>query len=132
MTIQHVFTNAIPDGTNTQIVRPSDWNSAHVLASTIAGNTAGQSTVSGTNIVLAGGANITLSANGSTVSIVGGVGGGLATHDSQYHSGNIIPAAVQDFGHFAYSLGTAAVPAASADRLVFHGSSSAAIPDSAW
>lgn len=218
MTIRHIFTNNVADAAGvltvwngattatvnaTDIVRPSDWNSAHVLASTMLGNTAGQSTVSGTNIVLAGGANITLSANGSTVSIIGGAGaagntgylsagttnaslgtvslansngvtfgvdgqtvtatvrtnyaasdhshgnptlaltnlsgttasnsagltlslsaaagGGLATHDSQYHSGNIIPAAVQDFGHFAYSLGTAAVPAASADRLVFHG-----------
>lgn len=90
MTIRHVFSNLVADATGTltvwngattatvaatDIVRPSDWNSAHELASTISGNTAGQSTVSGTNIVLAGGANITLSANGSTVSIVGGAGG---------------------------------------------------------
>lgn len=30
-TVKHVFSNAIADGTNTQIVRPSDWNSAHAL-----------------------------------------------------------------------------------------------------
>lgn len=75
MAINHVFSNGIADGTNTQIVRPSDWNSVHNLYSTIVGNTAGQSTVSGTNIVLAAGNNVTLSANGSTISIVGAAGG---------------------------------------------------------
>ena len=49
------------------------------------------------------------------------VGPPMTTHDSAHHSGNIIPAAVQDFGPFAFSLGTAAQPAASADRLVFYG-----------
>jgi hypothetical protein len=28
----HVFSNAIADGTNTQIVRPSDWNSGHAVS----------------------------------------------------------------------------------------------------
>ena len=55
----------------TDLNRPSDWNSVHNQYLTIAGNTAGQSTVSGTNIVWAGGNNMTLSANGSTVSVVG-------------------------------------------------------------
>lgn len=55
----------------TDLNRPSDWNSAHNQFLTIAGNTAGQSTVSGTNIVFAGGNNLTLSANGQTVSLVG-------------------------------------------------------------
>ena len=30
-TVHHVFTNAIPDGTNTNIVRPADWNSSHAF-----------------------------------------------------------------------------------------------------
>jgi hypothetical protein len=46
----------------TDIVRPSDWNSAHNATLTLTGNTLGVSTVSGTNIVLAGGPGIALSA----------------------------------------------------------------------
>jgi hypothetical protein len=72
--ISHAFSNAIADGTNTQIVRPSDWNSAHNFTQNLAGNTAGVASVAGTDIVWAGGANITLSANGSTISVVGGAG----------------------------------------------------------
>lgn len=53
-----------------------------------------------------------------TVPTTGGITG---SHNSANHSGNIIPAAVQDFGNFAYSLGTAAQPAASAGRLNFYG-----------
>lgn len=71
MVLRHVFSNAIADGTNTQIVRPSDWNSAHNLTQNLGGNTAGVSSVAGTDIVWAGGNNVTLSANGSTVSIHG-------------------------------------------------------------
>jgi len=75
MAVSHVFSNAIADGTNTNIVRPIDWNSAHNQLLTITGNTAGQSTASGTNIVLAGGNNVTLSinqgANVATVSFSG-------------------------------------------------------------
>ena len=37
-TISHVFTNAIADGTNTQIVRPSDWNSSHAFTYAAAGS----------------------------------------------------------------------------------------------
>jgi hypothetical protein len=58
----------------TDLVRPSDFNSAHNVFLTISGNTLGTSTVSGTNIVLAGGNNITLSANtaagAATISII--------------------------------------------------------------
>lgn len=87
MAISHVLSSPIADFTGTvtvfnsagqtttvnatQIVRPSDWNSAHNQFLTISGNTAGTSTLSGTNIVLAGGNNVTLSGSGSTVSIVG-------------------------------------------------------------
>jgi hypothetical protein len=47
----------------TDLVRPSDWVSGHDQFITLAGNTAGVSTLSGTNIVLAGGNNVTLSAD---------------------------------------------------------------------
>jgi hypothetical protein len=45
----------------TDLVRPSDWNSAHQFNQTVVGNTAGQSTVSGTNLVFGGSNGITLS-----------------------------------------------------------------------
>lgn len=48
----------------TDLVRPGDWNSVHMMAGTISGNTAGQSTYSGaTNVVFQGGNNVTLSLN---------------------------------------------------------------------
>lgn len=86
MAVSHIFTSPVADATGTvtiwngattatvaasDIVRPSDWNSVHNQFMTLGGNTAGQSTVSGTNIVFAGGNNVTISANGQTVSFVG-------------------------------------------------------------
>ena len=75
MAISHAYTNRIPDGTNTNIVRPSDWNSAHNQYYTLSGNTLGVSTVSGTNVVLQGGGNVSLSGTGQTVVVYGGGGG---------------------------------------------------------
>ena len=63
MSLYHVYSNTVADGTATSVVRPSDWNSAHSQVMTLAGNTVGASTVSGTNIVFQGGNNVTLSAN---------------------------------------------------------------------
>lgn len=64
----------------TDIVKPSAWNSAHNLVWNLAGNTVGQSSLSGTDIVLAGGNGITLSgiqgANVATISF--SAGGGAA------------------------------------------------------
>ena len=71
MAVSHYKTVTVADGTATSVVRPSDWNSAHIQYMTLGGNTAGASTLSGSNIVLAGGSNVTLSAAGSTVSVVG-------------------------------------------------------------
>src|SRR5512137_2344840 len=71
MSIQHFYTQTVADGTATSVVRPSDWNSAHNMVLNMGGNTAGTSQISGQDIVWAGGNNVTLSANGSTVSIVG-------------------------------------------------------------
>lgn len=77
MQITHAKSLTIADGANTDIVRPSDWNSGHALALTLTGNTAGNSTVSGTNILWEGGPGVTLSGTGSTVVIsAGGAGGG--------------------------------------------------------
>ena len=45
----------------TDLVRPSDWNSAHNFYQTISGNTVGQSTGSGTNLVYGGTNGLSLS-----------------------------------------------------------------------
>ena len=98
MSISHFKSNIIPDvvGTvivlnsngatttvnATQLVRPSDWNSVHVQNWAFGGNTAGVSSGSGSDLIFAGGDNITLSAVGSTVSIIG-VGTASAMNTSQ-------------------------------------------------
>ena len=71
MPIQHAFTQTIVDGTNTALVRPSDWNSSHIQNWSLSGNTSGVSNVSGTDIILQGGSNITLSGNSNTIIILG-------------------------------------------------------------
>lgn len=87
MAVSHAFSNAAADFTGTitgfnsqgstatlaatNLVRPSDWNSAHNQYFTLTGNTNNASTVSGTNIVLSGGNNITLVGNGATIGISG-------------------------------------------------------------
>lgn len=70
MAIRHVYSQTVADGTATSVVRPSDWNSAHNQTLFLAGNTAGASSISGSDIYWAGGSNVTLSANGSTVSVI--------------------------------------------------------------
>ena len=82
MAISHAFTNPVPDGTITSIVRPSDWNSAHNQYYTLLGNTLGNSTVSGTNIVFQGAGNVSLSGTGHTI-VVYGTGGGGGTQSVQ-------------------------------------------------
>jgi hypothetical protein len=90
--ISHIKSNIIPDFTGTvtvfdqstgtltkaasDLVRPSDWNSVHNEYMTISGNTAGASTLSGSNLVFQGGNNVTLSANGQTLIFSAGAGGG--------------------------------------------------------
>ena len=89
MSILHVKTNNVADATGvvtvfdaagstttaaaTDLVRPSDWNSAHVVAWNLGGNTAGSQAVSGLDVALHGGNNITLSADtaASRLHIVG-------------------------------------------------------------
>jgi len=77
--IKHVYNQTVADDPATSIVRPSDWNSVHNQTITLGGNFAGGgSTISGTGIVLAGGNNITLSADTLNQSIIfsGAAGGG--------------------------------------------------------
>jgi len=83
MAVSHIFSSPVADFTGTvtvfnsagltetrnatEIVRPSNWNSVHNQFMTLGGNTAGASTLSGTNIPLHGGNNITLSADGASL-----------------------------------------------------------------
>lgn len=83
MAVSHVKSDTIGDFTGTitgfnsqgstttiaasDLVRPSDWNSAHNQFYTLTGNTTGNSTASGTNVILSGGQLISL--GGSTGSI---------------------------------------------------------------
>jgi hypothetical protein len=91
MSLYHVYSQTVADGTATSLVRPSDWNSAHRQQITLSGNTAGNSTLSGTNIVFQGGNNVTLSgvnvANAATI-IVSGVNTVAQTVQTQA-AGNI-------------------------------------------
>jgi hypothetical protein len=74
--IKHVFTHPVADGTNSSIVRPSDWNSIHQYtiqdAVSLGGNTAGILTLISTGVLLLiGGSNVTLSQSNNSVTISG-------------------------------------------------------------
>jgi hypothetical protein len=71
MSIIHAYSQTVADGTATSVVRPSDWNSAHNQVLNIGGNTAGTSQISGSDIIWAGGNNITLSASSNGVTVIG-------------------------------------------------------------
>ena len=103
MAISHVKSNTIADFTGSvtvfdsqgstvtaaasNLVRPTDWNSAHNQFLTIGGNTAGASTASGSNIVMQGGNNITLSLNAQTLIFSGpNLAGYLTTAAQSNHS----------------------------------------------
>ena len=91
MAVSHVYNQTVADGTATSVVRPSDWNSAHNQFLTVSGNTAGSSTMSGTNIVWQGGNNVTLSvstAAGAATVVVSGANTVAQTVQTQA-SGNI-------------------------------------------
>lgn len=60
MAVSHVKSLTIADGTDTNIVRPSDWASAHNQYLTLGGNTLNASTLSGTNIVMAASGGVSL------------------------------------------------------------------------
>jgi len=88
MAVSHVKIDVIPDFTGTvtifnsqgstqtlnatDLVRPSDWNSAHNQYMTISGNTLNASTASGTNIQFQGAGNISLFATSDTLIFSGG------------------------------------------------------------
>lgn len=101
MALYHVKSNPVGNATgtvtiwNTQgsttttpassLVQPQDWNSAHLMGMSLSGNTAGVSSVSGTDIVMVGGNNITLSASqGASIATISFVGPSPQTPQSLY------------------------------------------------
>jgi hypothetical protein len=82
LTVQHVKTLTQPDSTNPDIVRPTDWNSGHIVSFSqdvvLGGNAAGAATLVADKLYLHGGNNVTLSGNGSTVTVIAAAGGGGA------------------------------------------------------
>lgn len=116
--LSHVKSNTIGDFTGTvtvfnsqgstatanatDLVRPGDWNSAHNFYQTISGDTAGQSTASGTNLVIGGtnGVSVSLStaANAATMWVGGNdvqqsffwaIPPGMSTSVSQVGNGTV-------------------------------------------
>lgn len=65
VTVQHVFTSPIADGTNTQLVRPTNWNETHLVQVDGFAGTG----FSGTNI------SGTVNTNGISLSVAAGGGG---------------------------------------------------------
>lgn len=61
--VSHSFSATQAEITGTQWVGPNEWNSLHSLNVTLTGNTAGSSSLSGTNIILGATQNITASAS---------------------------------------------------------------------
>lgn len=70
MQVYHSKTLTVPDGLDTSVVRPSDWNSTHIVDIVLSGHTSGSSIVSGSQIVFNGGQNMTLSADTALSQIV--------------------------------------------------------------
>lgn len=67
----------------TDLVRPSDWNSAHYINYALSGNTAGASTISGMDVTLVGGNNITLSADTALSQLVISAATALTSQSNQ-------------------------------------------------
>ena len=84
MAVSHIKSNTIADWTGTvtvgnstggtatvaasDLVRPSDWNSVHNQFYTLTGNTVGNTTASGTNVIFAGSGAVSL--GGSTGTLI--------------------------------------------------------------
>ncbi len=99
MVILHVKNITYASCTDPNKLGAQDWNSAHQQSITLAGNTLGASTLSGSNIILSGGANISLSADGASIGIVGASGGGglaLSASDALFSTGTVVLTGTQN------------------------------------
>lgn len=100
--IKHAYSNPTADGTATTVVRPSDWNSAHVQQVSISGNTSGVSSFTARDVVFQGGNNLTLSASvaGAVATMLFSAADAAAlTHT---HSQYLTTAAQSDHTHSQY------------------------------
>lgn len=71
LTALHVFTSPVADGTNTQLVRPSNWNSAHLLTLNAVGSEISNAFGNGGGVTFGyDGTNITASAPAAAASPV--------------------------------------------------------------
>lgn len=86
MAVQHIKNLTMGQTTDTTMVGPNDWNSAHSQLYTLVGNTTGASTVGGTDVQFSGGNNVTLNGNGSVlgISVGGGRAGYLQVNDGSH------------------------------------------------
>lgn len=110
MAIRHVKTDLLADGTDTRLVRPSDWNSAHAytLVDGVAfgGNTAGvMATVSSGTMFVAGGNNVTISQDQNSLTVVGG---GMTAGVSSWLGGGGVFNTIGDTGAVASRIYVAA------------------------
>lgn len=129
MAVSHVKSDTIADFTGTitgfnsqgstttiaatDLVRPSDWNSVHNQFYTLAGNTIGNSTASGTNVVFSAAGDFTLGGSTGTIVFSGPARQqGLALYaDLPLVAGQVGNATVQFDPHM--------LPSVEFDRLVF-------------
>lgn len=133
MQITHVKSNTVADATGTvtfwngtttgsiaatNAVRPSDWNSQHALQFTLAGNTTGNSTVSGTNVIFNGAGGISIGGSNGSLMISGPSGAGGVTH-SFYNEFKEAPLVAGQIGNGSLHIQRwAGVPHLTMDRVV--------------
>lgn len=97
------------------LARPSDWNSGHNQFYTLSGNTTGNSTVSGTNVIWQGGDGVTLSGTGSTIVVQ--AGGGEVQNYFNPQDGYVQVAGQQ--GNASLHMQPMKAPDVTFDRIVF-------------
>lgn len=87
-TVSHVFTNPQADGTVTNIVRPSDWNSVHAITlNAIEALYDGTNSVSSGTLRLSNGNGVTFGLNGQTLTASVAAAGGAQTGISALYDG---------------------------------------------
>lgn len=107
----------------TDNVLPSNWQQAHLFSQTLGGNTLGTGLVAGSNLILAGGNNITLSASQgtdgqATVSIVGGAAAGASINFSAgTTSGNLSAVTFANGSNVSFGLAAGVLTASVAASL---------------
>lgn len=102
--VYHVFTNAIADGTNASIVRPSDWNSSHALTLNAAGSEISGAFGNG------GGVSFGLSADGK-VTAAAPAGAALINFSAGTASGDLGAVVFSNSGGVSFGLSASTITA---------------------